>query len=164
MNKCYFGVITFWCWLASSRSGWGLDSFYHLHSCDTNTLSSLIVSSSSMGFSTSLSISELGPTTFNVNVGVCYLSFRKCVPRGFKSSPKNKHLFLLFLFKNLKNFLHHKLQSFKVSTRFNKHDLIHEHLLFFCRLSIYIIWYGLTCAIFFSFLACSFSLWIFLNS
>jgi len=41
---------------------------------------------------------------------------------------KIKHL---FIFKNLQHFLHYKLKCLKVSTRFNKHELIHEHLLLF---------------------------------
>jgi hypothetical protein len=145
MNKCWYGVIIFWHCLASSRSSWSLDfSCRHLRNYDINTLGSLTVPGSSISLSISLSIIELGLTTPNVNDGVCYLFSGNYVPRELEHSLnidinvssktlilKIYHIYFLFLFKNIQHFLHQKLKSLKFSIRSNKHELIHERLLFF---------------------------------
>jgi len=87
MGKCYFGVITFWHRFTGWRLSWSLDFFHHLCNCDTNTLGSPIVIGFSIGFSTSLSISELDLTTLNVSDGVYCISFGNYVPRELEASP-----------------------------------------------------------------------------
>ncbi len=42
---------------------------------------------------------------------------------------KIKHIYFLFLLKNLQHFLHQKQKNPKVSTRCNKHEFIDERLL-----------------------------------
>jgi len=101
MNKCYFGVITFWCCLASFESGWGLHSSSHLHSCDTNTFGSSIVLSFSIGLSTSLLIDEFGLTIFNVSDGVCCLFSENCVLKELEAFPKvnfKNKTYIFFIF------------------------------------------------------------------
>jgi hypothetical protein len=117
MNKCYYGVMTFWCCFTGSRLDWSPNSSRHLCSYYINTLGSPINLGSSIGFSTSLSTNELGLTTPNVNDGVCCLFCRYYVLGESKASPnidisvlfktlilKIKKLFLLFLLKNLQHF------------------------------------------------------------
>jgi len=81
MSKCCYGMITFSHYLASLKLGWGLDSFFRLHSCDINTFGPLTVVGSSTCFLTNLSISKLGRIILNVNDGICYLFFGNYVLR-----------------------------------------------------------------------------------
>ncbi len=138
MSKCYFSVIVLWCCLVGFRSSWGLNSSRHLRSCDTTTLGSPTIPSSSIGLSTSLSIGDFGLTTFNVNDGVYCLSSGNCVRGESKASPNvdinvlTKTLILkikhIFLSKSYNTFY---IKSLQVSIRSSKHELIHERLLSF---------------------------------
>jgi hypothetical protein len=131
MNKCYFGVITFWHYFANSESSWNLDFSHRLRNCDTNTFGSPTILSSSIGLSTSLSTSNFSPTILNVNDGVYCLSFENYVPRESEASLNININIKPFFFQKLITFFISELKSFKVSTRSNKYELIHDHLLSF---------------------------------
>ncbi len=141
MTKCCSCVIVLWRCLAGSESGWGPDSSCRLHSCDTTTLGSPTILGSSKGLSTG----DLGLTTPNVKDGVCCLSSGNYVPGESEASPsvdinvfsktliqEIKHIFIFlyfYFFQQSTTFFY--IKSLKVSTRFNDHELIQEHSLFF---------------------------------
>jgi hypothetical protein len=155
MNKCCSCVIVLWRCLVSSGSSWGLDSSRRLHSCDTTTLGSPTVPSSSKG----LSIGDLSLETRNVNDGVCCLSLGNYVPGESEASPnvdinvftktlilEIKHISFLFLPTTYNTSY---IKSLKVWTRSNEHELTQEHSLSFINFYLhFLIWLN-TCHLFF---------------
>jgi hypothetical protein len=87
MSKCCYGMITLSCCFASSKLGWGSDSFHCICNCDINTFGPLTILGSSIGLSKSLSTSKFFRIILNVSDGVCYLFFGNCVPRESEVSP-----------------------------------------------------------------------------
>ncbi len=170
MYKCCSCVIVLWCCLGGFESGWSPDSSCHLRSCDTTTLGSPTVPSFSKGLSTC----DLNLATPNVNDGVYCLSSGNYVPGESEASPnvdinvftktlllKIKHIYFLFLLITYDIF-YKKSKGFNKVLRtwaYSRTLTIFYKLLFTNFFS-----YGLTHAIFFPFLACNFSLRIFLDS